>query len=169
MHPVRIVILMLLAPLSAAARANAGEREIMTNVEIAAPPARVWAILTDFPTMPSWNPFIRSISGDLAEGARLDVTIAPPGQVAMKFSPTLLAVRKAQELRWRGSLIASGLFAGEHSFLLETGAGETTHFTQSEHFSGLLAPMLMNEARLAATRAGFEAMNAELKRRAEAK
>src|ERR1700728_3382783 len=54
------------------------ERRIETDIEINAPVARVWAILTDCARMPSWNPFITSISGDLTQGARLSVNIAPP-------------------------------------------------------------------------------------------
>jgi len=56
------------------------EHRIETNIEINAPVGRVWALLTDFAGMPSWNPFIKSISGNLAQGARLSVAylgIAP--------------------------------------------------------------------------------------------
>ena len=65
--------------------------QIETNIEIDAPAARVWALLTDFSAMPAWNPFIRSISGDLAQGARLSVQIAPPGRSGARFNPTVLA------------------------------------------------------------------------------
>jgi Polyketide cyclase / dehydrase and lipid transport len=46
------------------------ERRIEATTQINASAARVWAILTDFARMPSWNPFIKSISGNLAQGAR---------------------------------------------------------------------------------------------------
>ncbi|MGJ0532532.1 SRPBCC family protein [Methylocystis sp.] len=42
---------------------------IETQITVEAPPTRIWRILTDFPTMSSWNPFIRSISGALTPGA----------------------------------------------------------------------------------------------------
>jgi uncharacterized membrane protein len=42
------------------------ERRIETEIEINAPAARVWALLTDFDGMGSWNPFIKSVSGTLA-------------------------------------------------------------------------------------------------------
>ena len=144
-------------------------REIVTHVEINAAPARVWAILTDFSAMASWNPFLRSIEGNLAEGERLKVRIAPPGQGEMTFQPVLLAVKPGRELRWLGGLFAKGVFDGEHSFLLESLPGKRTGFTQSERFSGLLAPLIMSGARLQATRNGFLAMNEALKRCAELK
>jgi hypothetical protein len=51
--------------------------------------------------MPPWNPLLASISGRLAERSRLRVHIAPPGKSGMTFTPTLLAIRPAHELRWR--------------------------------------------------------------------
>ena len=54
-------------------------RELRSEIEIDAPPERVWAVVTDFAAYPEWNPFIRRISGELREGARLEVRIAPPG------------------------------------------------------------------------------------------
>jgi len=40
-------------------------REIETTVEIDAPPAAVWRVLTDFPTYGEWNPFIPTIAGNV--------------------------------------------------------------------------------------------------------
>ena len=41
------------------------EHRIETAIEIEASTKRVWALLTDFVEMPSWNPFITSISDDV--------------------------------------------------------------------------------------------------------
>jgi uncharacterized membrane protein len=69
------------------------ERRIESDIEIDASPKRVWALLTDFALMPDWNPFIRSISGNLAQGAQLSVLlIAPPGKPGIRFKPTVLSV-----------------------------------------------------------------------------
>ena len=69
------------------------EHRIETNIEINAPVGRVWALLTDFAGMPSWNPFIKSISGNLHKVLELSVQIAPPGMSGMRFKPTVLFVR----------------------------------------------------------------------------
>lgn len=139
-------------------------RLIDTNVEIAAPPRRVWSVLTDFARFPEWNPFIIRIEGTPEPGARLRVEIKPPGKAAMTFTPTVLAARPGKELRWRGRLLVPGIFDGEHAFELDE-HGRTCSFRQSEHFSGLLVPFL--DGALATTEHGFEAMNAALKKRAE--
>ena len=141
------------------------ERRIETNIEINVPASRVWALLTDFARMPCWNPFIKSISGNLAQGARLAVHITPPGSSGMNFKPTVLSVRPERELRWLGHLLVPGIFDGEHYFLLEPIGENRTRLTQGEKFSGLLVGLL--GSMLAATSAGFKAMNTALKQQAE--
>jgi hypothetical protein len=141
------------------------ERRIETDIDINASASRVWVLLTDFAQMPSWNPFIKSISGNLAQGARLAVHIVPPGSSGMHFKPTVLSVRPERELRWLGHLLVPGIFDGEHYFLLEPVGENRTRLTQGEKFSGLLVGLLAST--LAATGAGFKAMNTALKQQAE--
>jgi len=141
------------------------KRSIETEIDINAPTAQVWALLTDFARMPSWNPFIKSISGNLAQGAQLSVHITPPGSSGMRFKPTILSVRPERELRWLGHLLVPGIFDGEHYFLLEPIGDTRTRLTQGEKFSGLLVGLFGSA--LAATSAGFKAMNTALKQQAE--
>jgi uncharacterized protein YndB with AHSA1/START domain len=65
-------------------------RSISTETVINAPCSTVWEILTDFASYPSWNPFIRRISGRVEAGGRLSVEIKPPGRSAMIFRPRVL-------------------------------------------------------------------------------
>lgn len=141
------------------------ERRIETSIEIDAPPARIWAILTDFAGMPAWNPFIKSISGDLVKGGRLSVYIVPPGKSGMRFKPTVLSVRPEHELRWLGRLLLPGIFDGEHYFLLEPIGKSQTRLRHGEKFSGILVGLLAGT--LSAAEKGFTAMNTALKQRAE--
>jgi hypothetical protein len=141
------------------------EGRIETSIEINATPKRVWAILTDFAGMARWNPFISSISGALIPGSRLSVQIVPSGKSAMRFTPTVLAVKPERELRWLGKLLLPGIFDGEHYFLLEPIGEKRTRFTHGEKFSGLLVSVFGGT--LSATEKGFEAMNVALRRQAE--
>jgi hypothetical protein len=139
--------------------------DLATELRIDAPPARVWDVLSDLSAYPDWNPFLPEVSGELREGARLRVVLAPPGSKRMAIRPKVLRVEPGKELRWKGRLPIPGLFAGEHSFLLEPdGAG--TRFVHREHFSGLLVPLLRKSLDGHA-RLGFEAMNRALKARVE--
>ena len=140
---------------------------IETQITIATPTAKIWAILTGFAAFPDWNPFVRSISGAPIPGTALTVQIAPPGQSGMTFTPTVLVATPERELRWRGTFLGRAMFAGEHSFVLERLSAGSTRFLHAERFSGLMAPLIMSGKTLAATKQGFEAMNEALKRRAE--
>jgi hypothetical protein len=137
---------------------------IDTSIDIAAPPSRVWEVLTDFAAYPDWNPFITRIAGLPVVGGRLVVTIQPPGRKPMMFRPIVLAATPEVELRWRGRLLMPGLFDGDHLFRLCPADGGC-RLDHSETFSGLLAGLLGGT--LPATRRGFVAMNEALKARAE--
>ena len=140
-------------------------RQIDTRMEINAPADRVWRILTDFPAMPSWNPFIRSISGELRQGSRLSVHIAPPGRTGMRFAPKILVLEPERELRWLGRLLIPRLFDGEHYFILDNIDERRTLLTHGQTFSGILVGLFGGG--LEATKGGFMAMNHALKQRAE--
>ena len=139
-------------------------RSISATVDITATPEQVWDVLADLAAYPEWNPFIRSASGRLAEGAKLTLRMAPPEGRAMTFRPTVLAARPGQLLRWIGRLIVPGIFDGTHQFALED-LGGRTRMTQSETFRGLLVPFTGKT--LARTEEGFRALNQALKERAE--
>lgn len=141
-------------------------KEIKTSITINAPVAKVWQVLTDFEQYPAWNPFIKSLTGDVKVGNTIAARIEPPGAQGMTFKPTVLAFDINKEFRWKGKLLVSGLFDGEHIFELTDNGNGTTTFVQREVFTGILVPlfakMLDNT-----TLAGFNQMNEALKARAE--
>ncbi|MGB0084338.1 MAG: SRPBCC domain-containing protein [Rhodomicrobiaceae bacterium] len=137
---------------------------IATEILIAAPPERVWSVLTDFAVYPEWNPFIITAEGEPLVGQRLRATFRPPGGSAQTFKPVVLRAEAPQALVWRGSLPIPGLITGEHSFFL-TQHGDQTRFQNSETFSGLFVPFLGKLLRQ--SEEGFQQMNAALKARAE--
>ncbi len=141
-------------------------KELRSEIEIQASAERVWQLLTDFPSFPQWNPFIRKASGNLRVGERLEVNIQPSGASGMTFRPTVLKAEPNRELRWLGHLLISGLFDGEHSFTIEPLGESRVRFTQREVFTGLLVPLFARGLDTD-TRRGFEEMNLALKTRAE--
>ncbi|MDK2862657.1 MULTISPECIES: SRPBCC domain-containing protein [unclassified Methanoculleus] len=141
-------------------------REVRAETVIAAPPAVVWRVLTDFASYPAWNPFIRSIEGKPWVGTRLSVEIRPPERGSMRFRPTVLRVAKDRELRWIGRVLIAGLFDGEHRFTIVR-EGDGSRFIQAEVFTGLLVPVFDLTGSFRATGQGFLLMNQALKERAE--
>ena len=142
-------------------------KELRTEIEIDASPERVWEVLTDFPAMGEWNPFIASLEGSAKAGERLTVRLTPPGSGGMTFKPTVLKVDAGKELRWLGRLLVRGLFDGEHYFLIEPLEGGGIRFVHGELMMGLLVPLIGLLGILKSTEAGFEEMNRALKERAE--
>jgi len=138
---------------------------LKTSTDIDASPEAVWAVLSDLPSYPSWNPFIREASGSLAAGERLDLTMQPEGGRAMRFRPTVLEAEPGRELRWLGRLVAPGVFDGEHRFAIEPTAGGS-RLIQEERFTGILVPLLAKGLRKR-TLPAFEQMNEAVKERAE--
>jgi hypothetical protein len=147
---------------------DASMTEISYSIYISAPAARVWEILADFPAYPSWNPFIRSISGAQSAGSRLKVSIQPQGGKPMTLSPTVLNFSPTKEFRWKGQLLVPGVFDGEHYFQLSDASPGSTRLTHGEIFSGFLIPLVFRGALRGGTERGFQAMNQALKQRAEA-
>ena len=136
-------------------------KELHTDIEIEAGPARVWEILTDFASYPDWNPFIRSIEGEPREGARLEARIEPPGGRAMTFKPTVLTATPERELRWLGRLVAPRVFDGEHRFEIHENEPGRVTFVQHEEFRGVLVPFVRSMIE-GTTLSMLERVNADL-------
>jgi hypothetical protein len=141
--------------------------ELRSDVEIDAPPEKVWEVLTDFETYSEWNPFIRQIEGQLRVGATLRVHIEPPNRRGTTFKPKVLKVEPNRELRWLGRVLVPGVFDGEHILSIEPVGRAQARFHQREVFKGLLVSALRRV--LKDTERGFEQMNGALKQRVEAR
>lgn len=139
--------------------------QLRTELEIDAPPARVWEVLTDFSAYHEWNPFITAIAGELRTGAELTVTLSPPESRDATFRPRLLVCDAPHELRWRGHLFIKGLFDGEHYFKCQETAEGRTRFVHGEDFSGFFVKYVGQ--RLTHVARGFVYMNEALKSRIE--
>jgi len=156
------IILALAVVLVGIAIVLAPHREIVTSIEISAPPDRVWAILTDTKRYAEWNPEIAALNGQLVPGAVLE-NRQGYGEDQQVFWPTVRVVDPNRELRWAGHMWVPRLFDVEHYFLLSSGGEGGTRFTQGENFCGVALWFLdVNEVA-----PGFNAMNAALKKRVE--
>jgi hypothetical protein len=140
--------------------------ELQTEIEINASAGTVWRVLTDFALYPEWNPFIRSLQGELVVGNRLCATIKPPGSREITFRPLVLVAVPDRALCWLGHLWVPGLFDGEHAFRIEPVDGDRVRFIHRERFKGILLPLLWKSLDRDARR-GFEDMNRAIKDRSE--
>lgn len=139
---------------------------IDTSIEIEAPAEVVWSVLAETSAYPKWNPFIRRLEGPWVVGGKLEADLQPAdAPKPTTFRPTVEVVEPGRKLQWLGHLGVPGIFDGRHELIVEPADATHSRFVQRESFSGLLVPF--TKGLLADSRRGFEAMNAELKRRAE--
>jgi hypothetical protein len=140
--------------------------QITTEIEIDAPVARVWDVLTDFPGYAAWNPFMVRLEGTVEVGARITIDIQPPGSKRRRMRERIYAISPQSELRWGAHLLVPGIASGTHVFRLETLPGGRTRLHHGEEFTGILIPFFRKL--LARIEQGFVLTNEALKRHVEA-
>lgn len=116
-------------------------REIRTEIDIAAPAAKVWSTLMDFDSWKNWNPTVSEATGAASLGSKLKVTMCGKGgKSAQSYAPTITSFEKPKLFRWRATMIAGFLFTNDKVFeLQETNSG--TKLIHKELFDGVLVPM----------------------------
>ncbi len=144
------------------------QHQLHTEVEIHAAPEIVWDVITDLDRYSEWNPFIVESTGAPVVGEQLTNRLQPPGGRATTFRPKVTEVETGETFEWLGRLGLPGVFDGRHRFEVHPTPAGGTIVTHSEQFTGVLVRM-MRSSLDSDTKAGFEAMNAALKARAESR
>lgn len=112
--------------------------------QINAPAERVWSLLTDGPSYPSWNPAVLELDGKIQTGERIAlVSIVNPKRT---FKLNVGEMSAPNGSTQTGSMVWSdgmpfGLFTGARTFTLAERDGATT-FTMVEEYTGLLAGLI---------------------------
>ncbi len=140
--------------------------KVTTSIGIKAESKTVWEILKDTKRYGEWNPFIKSIEGEMKVGSKIRVFLQPFGSKGMMIKPRLLQFSEDEGIRWIGRLGIPYLFDGEHSFKIIKNPDDTVIFLQEEMFRGLLVPFYKKSLNTG-TKKGFEEMNRALKARSE--
>jgi uncharacterized protein YndB with AHSA1/START domain len=129
--------------------------------DIAAPPERIWKLLTDAARFPSWNSTVTSIDGEIALGAKLALKV--PLDPKRTFHPKVTRLVENRAMEWRDGF--APMFRGVRTFALTPGATGVTTFEMTETFSGLMLPMIKRS--LPDFGQAFETYAADLARAAE--
>jgi uncharacterized protein YndB with AHSA1/START domain len=111
-----------------------------SETEIAAPPERVWELVTDIDRWPDWNPDIDSaaLEGPLAPGTTFRWK-AGPGSIVS----TLRHVDPPREIGWTGKTMG---IAGVHVYRLEP-SGTGTRVVSEESWAGFPARLMRRRTR----------------------
>ena len=136
--------------------------EYGTTVTIAAPPERVWEILTDGENFARWNSTVVSLEGSIAEGETIALvsTVNPKRTFKLKVSQ----VDAPTSMVWSDGM-PMGLFAGVRTFTLGPTDDGGTEFSMREAYSGLLAGLITKS--IPDMTESFEAFAADLRTQAE--
>ena len=119
-------------------------RELRTEIEIAAPIAEVWSILTDFNNWKDWNP-IGEASGVATLGSKLSVTMrCDDGKDGQTYLPVITNLDEPKAFRWRAVMMAGFLFTNDKVFELEE-VSSGTRLIHKEEFSGILVPLFWSK------------------------
>jgi hypothetical protein len=137
------------------------------EIEIDAPAERVWDVLVDVGAYGEWNPFMTSVTGQVAPGSRLRVRLEAPGTKARTVDLRVREVDPPRRLRWTGAFPryhVPGLLIGERVIELEPLPGDRVRVVNTTTFRGLLVWAIRW---MYAYESGFDSMNRALKRRVE--
>lgn len=137
--------------------------QIEEKIIINSAPDKIWKLLTNKEHLAKWNPFIKSMKGDLKVGNQIEVIITD-----MKFKPKVLVFDENKEFRWLGAFISNFLFSGEHYFIINKIDDNSSEFIHGEVFGGILLP-IMKKSLSTKTVNNFKEMNEALKREVENK
>lgn len=137
-------------------------KRFATSIEINAPAERVWALLTDAKSYPSWNSTVDKVDGEIAAGQKVTVYAkATPGRA---FPLKVSTFEPATRMIWSGGM-PLGLFTGARTYTL-TPKGKAVSFTMTEEFTGLMAPLITRS--IPDLQPAFDAFARDLKKAAEA-
>jgi hypothetical protein len=164
MKPLCMVFLVLLT----------GCATLQTQVEINAPAKDVRAVLYDFADYPSWNPYLIKVDGVPEVGRQVYVTVKLEGKPEITGDVTITSATDGL-LSWSGSALSQvesgsislgipGILTADHDFIIEELGPRKTLFRSNDKLSGALVPFYGDDRVTAA----LDAMNAALKKRAEA-
>lgn len=139
---------------------------LQAEIEIDAPPERVWDVLLDFAAYPEWNPFVLSLVGELAENSIVSVRLSLPEGDELTFDARVVKNAQARALRFQGVVFQAWWLRRELFYELRLLDGDRCRFIQGVDISGIALKIgSKTPERLAR---GFVYMNQALKRRVEA-
>jgi hypothetical protein len=111
--------------------------ECRVAINIAAPPANIWRLLTNAADFPRWNSTVTSITGDIVQGSKLAIRVPISDRT---FSPKVTELVPEQRMVWSDGM--APMFKGERTYTLSPRPDGTTDFEMVEIFSGLMLPMI---------------------------
>ncbi len=138
-----ILLMVLGTVLVYLAMAGSKTQIVKTEINISAPPDKVWSIITDINKWQDWSPIINASQGESSIGSKLSITMMSKeeGKDGPKYNPVITELKQPNYFLWRAHMMSELVFTNEKIFeMKETATG--THLTHTETFKGLMAPLM---------------------------
>lgn len=144
---------------------------ISSEIFIAAPPDRVWAVLIDFKAYPEWNTFNPTMQCELRPGGAVRFEVVLDKAKPRLATANIVYVKEGKELLWEATpLYFAGLAKACHRFTITPSTSEDgrngTRFINNEILDGILAHVVP-QSFFGNIQRGFDSMSEELKKRVE--
>ena len=117
--------------------------EIESEIEIAAPADKVWAVITDIENWSEFNSAISASTGIAEKGSVHSVTMRgeEPGSAGPQYAPEIIVFDEGKSYRWRAVMGAGIIFTNDKVFeLIPTDTG--TLLKHNEVFNGMMLPLM---------------------------
>jgi hypothetical protein len=139
---------------------------ITQTLEVAAPAATVWSVITDLARYPEWNPFVVASRSTLEPGTPIVMRVRVFPFLAQPQRETIFEHEPGRRLSYGIPMRPLGSLASHRSHEVAAITAERTRYVSRFELSGWLAPLVaaLLGGRLAR---GFGSMSAAIKTRAE--
>lgn len=116
--------------------------EQSASVDIDAPPALVWDVLTDLESYPDWNRYASQAIGELEVGGEVKIEVPQWRGKRSWINNVVTDIVDEERLCWRSTSWFDFLVTGTRCRLLEPLPGGGTRFSEVEEMSGPLAGLV---------------------------
>jgi hypothetical protein len=139
---------------------------VSAEVEIDAPPERVWSILTDFDRYPEWNPFTVSVETALRVGEPVVMDVHLPGKRPSIRTEWVNRVEDGRCIAWGMHMVGPAWLTANRLQWVDALDEGRSRYRTADQMSGWLVPVVMTLYG-DSMRRGFESVARALKDRAE--
>jgi hypothetical protein len=137
-----------------------------SRIDIDAPPALVWGVLTDLDRYSEWNTFCPKAESTLQPGSPIVMAVQMNAHHRRTQREIVRAIEPGVKVCWGVTIGAEWIMTGSRWQILEPRGERRCHYHTWERFTGVLAPFI-GAAFGGDVQRGFDQCAVDLKRRAE--